>query len=583
MSKSICLAIICKNESHCILDALKSVSKFINYWVICDTGSTDDTCEKIENYFRELKIPGEIYHDSWLNMGHNKSLMMSRAKGTADYIIHMDADDVFIGDLDISELDSAADSYFVSTKRGNTFYKVEVLFNGRHLWEFCGAAHTTIKNIDKPIYTSDTLSNSNFFLESKGHGARSFDPKKFVKDAETLKEQFFQTLLDDPDNLNARSAFYTGQSYFDAGDYNEAIKWSKLYQRLKDSWIEEDYECQLRIMKSKINLKRDNQEICKEADKAISILPDRAEAYQIIGKYMNDIRRNDLAYAYLSKAKQLSFDDASKKYKLFVDKTAYGKFINDDLSVACYWLEKYEEGYKLLLDIIDDLDFDEHKDRLIQNKIYFEQKMNLFTRADVINTLIKVSGAKKYLEIGVSDGENFKQIDCSLKLGVDPDINSEALIIQTSDEFFSNNKTTFDVIFIDGLHLKEQVTRDINNALKFLNQGGYIICHDINPLSEELQIEEFIPGRAWCGDTWKAFVETRALRQDLLIFTIDTDFGCGVIKKIETENDKEILSKIPSLSRIKEDIQFDYKFLEKHRIDLLGIISVDEFTNLFGY
>jgi hypothetical protein len=39
----------------------------------------------------------------------------------------------------------------------------------------------------------------------------------------------------------------------------------------------------------------------------------------------------------------------------------------------------------------------------------------------------------------------------------------------TSDEFFEINKSTYDIIFIDGLHIDEQVERDIINGLKILN------------------------------------------------------------------------------------------------------------------
>ena len=46
---------------------------------------------------------------------------------------------------------------------------------------------------------------------------------------------------------------------------------------------------------------------------------------------------------------------------------------------------------------------------------------------------------------------------------------------------FLKNHSYFDIIFLDGLHNYEQTIKDINNALKFLNEKGAIIVHDCLP------------------------------------------------------------------------------------------------------
>ena len=53
MKKTICLNMIVKNEAHIILETLNSVKKYIDYWVISDTGSTDGTQTVIKEFFEK--------------------------------------------------------------------------------------------------------------------------------------------------------------------------------------------------------------------------------------------------------------------------------------------------------------------------------------------------------------------------------------------------------------------------------------------------------------------------------------------------------------------------------------------------
>ena len=97
------------------------------------------------------------------------------------------------------------------------------------------------------------------------------------------------------------------------------------------------------------------------------------------------------------------------------------------------------------------------------------------SRIDVLNFLIRKFGFKRYLEIGIEDGNCFSEIKCEHKIGVDPDPKSKATIHQTSDDFFAENKFKFDLIFIDGLHTAQQVYQDTLNAIDALNENGIII------------------------------------------------------------------------------------------------------------
>jgi len=192
------------------------------------------------------------------------------------------------------------------------------------------------------------------------------------------------------------------------------------------------------------------------------------------------------------------------------------------------------------------------------------------SRDELINYLIEKSQAKSYLEIGICDGTNHKKIKCSSKVGVDPVSSSNCVTHkETSDSFFSKNKKNFDIIFVDGLHVNEQVYRDITNSLKFLNKNGFIVCHDMNPTSElHQQVPRPKGQRQWNGDCWKSWTKLRTERNDLSMYVVDIDWGCGVIKYgtqelFETKNET-----------------IDYAYLEKNRKKLLNLVTVEEFISL---
>jgi hypothetical protein len=184
-------------------------------------------------------------------------------------------------------------------------------------------------------------------------------------------------------------------------------------------------------------------------------------------------------------------------------------------------------------------------------------------RLHIIQSLINKCNAKKYLEIGVQAGYVLDKVKCDYKIGVDPDKNSRATLFLTSDEFFSQNEEMFDVIFIDGLHHADQVLKDIENSLKILNPNGYIVCHDMIPYDESMQL---VPRQqdTWTGDCWKAWVYFRQNRNDLYMFVIDTDFGCGVIKS----GNQELIS-------INQDLNWQNFVVNKNY--WMNIISVEQF------
>lgn len=224
------------------------------------------------------------------------------------------------------------------------------------------------------------------------------------------------------------------------------------------------------------------------------------------------------------------------------------------------------------------------------NKKSVEEIEKKPTRTDVINYLISCFENKstRYLEIGVRNPDhNFIHIKALEKYSVDPGIEFKENPVDfkmTSDEFFMqlkngiilNSNIKFDVIFIDGLHLADQVNKDIINALEYISEDGFIVLHDCNPPSEWHAREEYLYDLSpamhfWNGTTWKAFYKFR-LNKGLTSACIDTDWGIGILskKKIFNNLDKD------------NNPFFEYKVLEKNRKDDLNLISFQELKKIVG-
>ncbi len=121
-------------------------------------------------------------------------------------------------------------------------------------------------------------------------------------------------------------------------------------------------------------------------------------------------------------------------------------------------------------------------------------------------------------------GDSFNILDKLFEssICVDPSPHALATHTMTSDTFFETNTKTFDVIFIDGLHLAHQVAVDVSNAIAVLNPNGFIVMHDCNPRHKMYQLDKAEPAEPWTGDAWKVAVALRAqYGLDMIIGTVD--------------------------------------------------------------
>lgn len=187
-------------------------------------------------------------------------------------------------------------------------------------------------------------------------------------------------------------------------------------------------------------------------------------------------------------------------------------------------------------------------------------------RWDLINSIAARIGARTYLEIGVQAGHTISRVEVDRIVGVDPDPSSAATIHLPSDAYFgtldaADSSERFDLVFVDGLHHREQVVRDVENSIRYLSDGGVIVVHDCNPPTEKAGGRAMCGG-VWCGDVWRGWIDLRR-SLDRECFVVDADLGCGVI--LEGDPTPPIDPEDPSW------ISF-----ESNRSDWLNLVSVED-------
>ena len=153
--------------------------------------------------------------------------------------------------------------------------------------------------------------------------------------------------------------------------------------------------------------------------------------------------------------------------------------------------------------------------------------MALRSRVQVMQALLDLYDRPAYLEIGVAKGATFMPLRAARKVAVDPgfrfDIEAAgaeqphaAFHSTTSDDYFARplKGARFQVVFLDGLHVFEQLFRDLVNTLSVVAPDGVIVIDDIFPTDEiaalpdprqavRLRRERGIVSNAWMGDVFR--------------------------------------------------------------------------------
>jgi tetratricopeptide (TPR) repeat protein len=337
ITPTLCLNMIVKNESRVILRLLQSCVHVIDSYCITDTGSTDNTVELIENFFREKGIPGSVIVEPFRNFGYNRTFALDAAAAAAssasavapaDYLLLLDADMILqLPENRVAEFKQKmleADAHYIYQGNESFYHKNVRVLKNKMGYSYWGVTHEYVKtapNARYQLYDRDFI-----FINDRGDGGCKQD--KYQRDINLITE----ALKTDPNN--DRYHFYLGNSLHDSRQFEEAIR---IYKRRIElgGWFEEVWYSYYRIGICYKHMGKMDEAVKSWMD-AYQYLPNRIENLFEIIQYYRNIGKNNLAYMFYVFAKK-SQERIKKLDFLFLQRDVYDYKLDYEMTIIGYY------------------------------------------------------------------------------------------------------------------------------------------------------------------------------------------------------------------------------------------------------
>lgn len=231
----ISLCMIVKNEEDVLARCLNSVKDLVDEIIIVDTGS-DDATKKIASLFTDF-----VYDFAWCD-DFSAARNFAFSKGTKEYLMWLDADDVIDDDqkpsflhlkqtLDAS-IDLVALPYQVAfDEQGHPTmsYERERIFKREKHYTWVDPIHEVIAMSGKVF-----------------HGDAAISHRKLKTNDPDRNLHIFEKMIHEGKKLNARQQFYYARELYYHAQYEKALRITHNFLMCDDAWIENQIDaCRL--------------------------------------------------------------------------------------------------------------------------------------------------------------------------------------------------------------------------------------------------------------------------------------------------------------------------------------------------
>ncbi|MDR0532148.1 MAG: glycosyltransferase [Oscillospiraceae bacterium] len=228
---TISLCMIVKNEEEVLARCLESAKDLVDEIIIVDTGSTDKTKE-IAARFTE-----QVYDFEWIDH-FAAARNFAFSKGTSDYLMWLDADDIILPDdakafLELKEslaqdVDTVMLKYNIAfDEQGKptfSYYRERILRRcPRAHWE--GAVHEVITPFGKILHSPVGITHKRKAVT---------DPQRNLR--------LFERLVERGETLGPREQFYYARELFYNARYQDAVDLFEKFLSEGRGWVENNIE-----------------------------------------------------------------------------------------------------------------------------------------------------------------------------------------------------------------------------------------------------------------------------------------------------------------------------------------------------
>lgn len=337
---NICLTAIVRDSGELIRRTLQSFLPYIDYFCICDTGSTDNTLQVLLE--ETTSYEGSIFQCPFSDFSHNRNVVLEEAESRFPGCYYVMVDDSFLLEnghgFRQTVRHGKEPAYSVIIENEETASaSVRIVRKGlRYRYR----VHERIVVDDAPI-----LQGFRFVeLRTPEHRLRT------ARRASSDLEKLHYDLVEYPDD--PRLLYYIARAMYDRGEKEEAGKWfmRRIVAQRKGACPVECYQSMMYIVLLAEHRNADPLELVQLYTGIHKRYPQYAEPLYFAAMSLMDVRRTEEGIGLLERAFEIPFQaqlGAKRSVYALIPKTLCGAYFRSDKEKCVSWLYRnYTTGEK---------------------------------------------------------------------------------------------------------------------------------------------------------------------------------------------------------------------------------------------